>query len=173
MKVFETEYKNIYRRIFNIKNTIYFEVYIILFPFLLILNLEKRFTIFLMFLFSILLFSMIIFKSMTEINVITFKENNIILKGKTFNRKWEKLILTKETKIFLKSRGSKTGICGSTFQIHFKNSNEIFKINTFQTISENILIEIFNEFKEYKSEKIIIDEMLVINNMKEKIKKCQ
>ena len=173
MKTFEAEYKNFFQRFFNIKNAIYIEFFIIISSLLFILDLEKSHILIIIIYFFIITISLIIFRCKSDIQIITFEEKNIILQGETFNTKWKKSMKINETKIYLKSFGSKSGICGATFQIQLKNSNEFFNINMYQTISENKLIDIFNQFKEFKSEKIIIDEKLIIISIKEKIEKCQ
>ena len=123
-------------------------------------------------LISIILIKFIISKSKTNIHIISFNENNITFDGETFNKKWKKSINIKETKIVLKSLASRRGICSVIFYLKFKNDKETFIINSFETYSDEEILEIFNEFKKLKEEKIILDERLVIYRIQEKIEKC-
>jgi hypothetical protein len=173
MKTFDAEYRSFFQCLFNIINVIYLEYFILFGSSVFILKLEKPYLI----IFEIVLFVIFILlainKSKTHINKIIFQENNIELQGVTFNEEWKESINIKTTKIFLKSKGSKQGLCGATFFIDLKNSNNHFIINRFQTFSDQEIIEIFNELKKIKEEKIIIDEKLILNKIQEKIEKCQ
>jgi len=173
MRIYETEYKSFYQRLYNFKNFGLLALFI--FYTCLVYNLKPLnilyYTI-VEFVLSVFFIGFIIYESKTNIHIITFEENNIILEGETFNKKWKKSINIKETQIFLKSIGSRTGICGVIFYITLKNSKKSYTINSFQTFSEEKILEIFNEFKKLKEEKIIIDEKIILNRIQEKIEKC-
>ena len=74
--------------------------------------------------------------------------------------------------IILKSIASRRGICGVIFYLKLKNLRKTYILNSFETYSDKELLEIFNEFKKFKEEKIILDERLVIYRIQEKIEKC-
>lgn len=173
MRIFETRYKSLYQRLFNIKNAIYLEFFILLAPSIYVLKPVKPYLIIFEILLLMIFIVLVINNSKTNILIITLDENNIKLEGETFNEKWKKSINIKETEIILKGKGSKTGICGATFYIQLKNKKHNFYINRFETFSDSEIIEIFNEFKKLKKEKIIIDEKISLNRIQEKIEKCQ
>ncbi|WP_281637824.1 hypothetical protein [Flavobacterium marginilacus] len=173
MKTFEAEYRSLFQRFFNIINVIYLEYFILFASCIFILKPAKPYLIIFGILLFIIFIVLVINNNKTNIHRITFHENTIELQGVTFNEEWKKSISIKGTKIFLKSKSSKQGICGATFYIQLKNTNKKFSLNRFQTFSDQEIIEIFNEFKNRKEEKIIIDKKLIVNRIKEKIEKCQ
>lgn len=173
MKTFEAEYRSFSQRLFNIINVIYLECLLLFASSILVLKLAKPYLIMFEILLFIIFITLIINNSKTNIHRITFHENNIELQGVTFNEEWKKSINIKGTKIFLKSKGSRQGLCGATFFIQLKNATDSFSINRFQTFSDQEIIGIFNKFKKLKEEKIIIDEKLIVNRIQEKIEKCQ
>ncbi len=173
MRIFETEYKSFHQRLFNLK-TFTFLASFIFFTYL-ILNfklLTPSQSIITQSLFLLFFIVFIIFESKTNIHKITIDEEKIILEGETFNKKWTKSIDIKETEIILKSIPSRRGICGVIFYLKLKNLKKTYIVNSFETYSDKELLEIFNEFKKLKEEKIILDERLVIYRIQEKIEKC-
>ncbi|MEN2402830.1 hypothetical protein GKZ90_0023790 [Flavobacterium sp. MC2016-06] len=173
MKVFEGEHKTFNERIFRFENL----VFLIFFIFLSYLIFNSDHTLYLAIIYEVILF--IIFYVMTinhiktNIHIITFDENEIILKGERFNQEWKKTLNLKETKIKVRGSTSKYGLRFVTFHIELKNKNNNYIINSFQTFSDEQIIKIFNEFKNLKGEKIIIDEKLDIMRIQKKIEKCQ
>lgn len=173
MKTFVTEYKSFQQRLFNLKNFFFLVLFILytylVFNFKLLIPL---YSIIIELFLSIFFITYIVYNSKTNIHIITFDEKRILLEGTTFNKKWKKSIDILETEIILKSIGSRTGICGVIFYIKFKNLKNTYTLNSFETYSDEQILEIFNEFKKLKEEKIILDERLVIYRIQEKIEKC-
>jgi hypothetical protein len=173
MRTFETEYKSFQQRLFNLKTFVFLALFIfytyLIFNFKLLIPL---YSIIIELLLSVFFITYIIYKSKTNIHIITFDEKKILLEGETFNKKWKKSINILETEIILKSIGSRTGICGVIFYINFKNLKNTYTLNSFETYSDEKILEIFNEFKRLKEEKIIIDEKIILNRIQEKIEKC-
>lgn len=173
MITFESEYKNFNQRFFRINNLFFFIEFILFSPIIIIFNLSIFFTIIIeIFLVTICIYT-IINKSKSNIHIIAFEENNIILHGETFNKKWTKPLNIKETYIQIKCIGSRQGLRGTTFYLKLKSTKDKFLINSFETYSDEGIIKIFNEFKKLKEEKIIIDEKLIILQIQEKIEKYQ
>ncbi|WPO77635.1 hypothetical protein [Flavobacterium sp. KACC 22761] len=176
MITFEGEYKNLKARIFSEKTFAFLFVFIfysfILSHFFKDENL-KYYAYFLEFALLILCIALAVNTFKSIINVVTIDENKVILEGEVFNNKWEKSIPLKGTRIEVKGNASRSGLSGVTFYINLKNKKNKYNINSFQTFSDEQIIEIFNEFKKYKGEKIIIDERLYIMRIHEKIEKCQ
>lgn len=173
MRTFETEFKSFHQRLFNLK-TFTFLASFIFFTYL-ILNLKlltHSQSIIIQSLFSLFFIVFIIFESKTNIHKITLNNEKTILEGETFNKKWKKSISIKETKIILKGIPSRNGICSVIFYLKFKNLKNTYTLNKFETYSDEELLEIFNEFKKLKEEKITLDERLVIYRIQEKIEKC-
>ena len=174
MKTFETEYKSFYQRLFTLKTFTILTLFI--FYSYLVFKFKPLTTLYttILELFILVIFTTyIIYESKTNIHIITFDEEKIILEGETFNKKWEKTINIKETQIILKNIASRNGICGVVFYIKLHHSKIFYTLNKFETYSDDKIIEIFNEFKRLKEEKIIIDEKIILNRIQEKIKKCQ
>ncbi|MDX6181531.1 hypothetical protein SGQ44_06680 [Flavobacterium sp. Fl-77] len=173
MITFESEYKNFNQRLFSLKNLLFLVNLIVISSVIIIFNLSIFYIIIIeLFLLTIFVF-IIINRSKSNIDIISFKENNIILNGETFNTKWEKIINIKETQIEIQSIGSKQGLRGAIFYLILKNKKDNYIINSFETYSDEGIMQIFNEFKKFKDEKIIIDERLVLLRIQEKIEKCQ
>lgn len=173
MITFESEYKNFNQRFFRLSNLFFFIEFILLSPIIIIFNLSLFLTIIIEALLLIICVFIIINRSKSNIDIITFEENNIILHGETFNTKWLKSINIKESYIEIHSIGSRQGIRGATFYLKIKNKKVNYILNLFETYSDEGIIQIFNEFKKSKEEKIIIDERLVLLRIQEKIEKCQ
>ena len=173
MITFESEYKNFNQRFFRLSNLFFFIEFILLSPIIIIFNLSLFLTIIIEALLLIICVFIIINRSKNNIDIITFEENNIILHGETFNTKWLKSINIKESYIEIHSIGSRQGIRGATFYLKIKNKKDNYILNSFETYSDEGIIQIFNEFKKSKEEKIIIDERLVLLRIQEKIEKCQ
>lgn len=173
MITFESEYKNFNQRFFRLTNLAFFIEFILLSPIIIIFNLSLFLTIIIESLLLIICVFIIINRSKSNIDIITFEENNIILHGETFNTKWIKSINIKESYIKIRSIGSPQGIRGATFYLKIKNKKDNYILNSFETYSDEGIIQIFNEFKKSKEEKIIIDERLVLLRIQEKIEKCQ
>lgn len=173
MVTFEGKYKNFYRRFFSLENLDLLINSIVLSSLIIIFDLSKTYTIIIGLILLIISIYIIINKSKSDINKITFEDNSIVLNGETFNRKWKKLLDIKKTYIEIQSIGSRRGLCGATFYLKLKNKKDTYIINSFETFSDEGIFEIFNEFKNHKGEKIIIDEKLVLSRIQEKIEKCQ
>jgi len=173
MITFESEYKNFNQRFFSLSNLAFFIEFTLLSPIIIIFNLSLFLTIIIEALLLIICVFIIINRSKSNIDIITFEENNIILHGETFNTKWLKPINIKESYIEINSIGSRQGIRGATFYLKIKNKKDNYILNLFETYSDEGIIQIFNEFKKSKEEKIIIDERLVLLRIQEKIEKCQ
>ncbi|MDQ6469622.1 hypothetical protein RB619_03120 [Flavobacterium sp. LHD-80] len=173
MTTFESEYINFNQRLFTLRNLSFLIEFLIYSSLIIFFNLSKFYTIIIeLFLLAICCF-IIISRSKTNVDLITFQENRIILNGETFNTKWIKSIDIKETYIQIKSIGSRKGLRGAVFYLEIKNKNDNYIINSFETYSDEGIVEIFSEFKKFKDEKIIIDEKLIILRIQEKIEKCQ
>lgn len=158
-------------RLFNINNFIILEIFLILCPVAFFIpNIISK----IFYLFSLILISLVYWINKTKkcLNSITFHKDELILNGETYNKKWIEKIEIQKTKINFKIHSSKR-ICNTKYQIEFIQNNKKFIANNFNTFSDSDLIIIFTEFKKIKGEKIIIDENLVLNKIKEKIDKCQ
>ncbi|CAC9973514.1 hypothetical protein [Flavobacterium panici] len=170
---FESEYKNFNQRLFTLKNVSFLIEFFTYSCLIIFFNLSKFYTIIIgLFLLAICSF-ILISRSKTNIDLITFQENRIILNGETFNTKWIKSIDIKETYIQILSIGSRQGLRGAIFYLKIKNKEDHYIINSFDTYSDEGIIQIFNEFKKFKEEKIIVDETLILLRIQEKIEKCQ
>jgi hypothetical protein len=174
MITFESEYKSFNQRLFTIQNLAFLIEFIIYSSLIIFFNLSKIYTVTIgLFLFAICGF-IIINRSKNNVDLITFEENRIILSGETFNTKWLKSLNIKETSIEIQSSGSsRVGLSGANFYLKVKNKEDNYIINSFETYSDEGIIQIFNEFKKFKEEKIIVDERLVLLRIQEKIEKCQ
>jgi hypothetical protein len=173
MITYESEYINFNQRLFTLRNLAFLIEFIIYSSLIIFFNLSKFHTIIIeLFLLAICVF-IIINRSKSNVDLITFEENSIILNGETFYTKWIKSINIKETYIQIQSVGSRQGLCSAAFYLKIKSRTDNYIINSFETYSDEGIIEIFNQFKKFKGEKIIIDERLVILRIQEKIEKCQ
>ncbi len=173
MITYESEYINFNQRLFTLRNLAFLIEFIIYSSLIIFFNLSKFHTIIIeLFLLAICVF-IIINRSKSNIDLITFEENSIILNGETFYTKWIKSINIKETYIQIQSIGSRQGLRSAVFYLKIKSRTDNYIINSFETYSDEGIIEIFNQFKKFKDEKIIIDERLVILRIQEKIEKCQ
>ncbi|QOG01475.1 hypothetical protein [Flavobacterium sp. MDT1-60] len=173
MITFESEYKNFSQRLFTSKNLVYFISFIFYSYLIFISKILNFYTITIeLALFTFYAFT-IINESKSNIDTVTFKENSIILHGETFNTKWIKSINIKKTYIQIQSIGSRQGLRSATFYLMLKNKKDNYVINSIDTYSDEGIIQIFNEFKKFKEEKIIVDERLILLRIQEKIEKCQ
>lgn len=176
MITFEGKYKNLKARIFS-EEPFAFLFVSIFYSFILSYFFKdenlKYYAYFLELALIILFVILTINTFKTIINKVTFNESNIKLEGEIFNKEWEKVIPLKEIKIEAKGNPSRSGLCDVTFYIKLKSKDNSYIINSFQTFSDKQILEIFNEFKKYKGEKIIIDEKLYLMRIQEKIEKCQ
>jgi hypothetical protein len=174
MITFESEYKNFNQRLFTIQNLAFGIEFIIYSSLIIFFNLSQLYTITIgLFLLAICGF-IIINRSKSNVDLITFEENRIIINGETFNTKWLKSLNIKETSIEIQSSGSsRQGLRAAIFYLKIKNKKDNYIINSFETYSDEGIIQIFNEFKKFKDEKIIVDERLIILRIQEKIEKCQ
>lgn len=173
MITFESEYKNFNQRFFRLNNLFFFIEFILLSPIIIIFNLSLFFTIIIeIFLVAICIYT-IVNQNKSNIHIIALEENNIILHGETFNTKWEKSLNINEINIEIKSNSSRQGLRGVTFYLKLKNKKDNYIINSFQTFSDQQIIKIFNEFKNKKKERIIVDERIILLQIQEKIDKYQ
>lgn len=176
MITFEGDNKDLNARFFSQNSFAFLFVYL-LYSFIISLFFKnenlKYYAYFLELILLILFILVTINTSKSIINLVTINENEILLKGEVFNKEWEKSIPLKEAKIEVKGNPSRSGLSGVTFYINLKNEKDKYTINSFQTFSDEQIVEIFNEFKKYKGEKIILDEKLYIMRIQEKIEKCQ
>jgi hypothetical protein len=173
MITFESEYKNFNQRFLRLNNLAFFIEFILLSSIVLVFNLSFFFTIIIETFLLIICCFIIIKRSKNNIDIITFKENSVILNGETFNKQWIKSLNIKETAIELKGIPSRAGLISVIFYIRLKNKKDYYLINSFNTFSDKQIIEIFNEFKNHKGEKIIVDEKIDLLRIQEKIEKCQ
>jgi len=174
MITFESEYKNFNQRLFTLRNLAFVIEFFIYSSLILFFNLPKFYTIIIgLFLLAICGF-IIINRSKSNVDIITLEENSIILHGETFNTQWIKSLNIKQTSIKIQSSGSsRGGLCGANFYLKIKTKEDNYIINSFETYSDEGIIQIFNQFKKSKNEKIIVDERLIILRIQEKIEKCQ
>ena len=176
MVTFKGEDKNLKARIFNEETLFFLFLFIIysfpIFSFFKDENL-KYYAYFLEFVLLILCITFAINTFKSIINIVIIDEKQVTLKGELFNTEWEKSLSLKGTKIEVKCKSSRSGLCRTTFYIKLKYEKKSYIINSFLTFSDGQILEIFNEFKKYKGEKIIIDEKLDIMRIQEKIEKCQ
>lgn len=170
MITFESEYKNFQQRLFSFENFAFLGLFIFYSFLVFSLKLLFYYTIIIELTLFMVFAIIIINRTKSKINLISFDENSIILNGETFNKQWKKVLNLKETNIAIKCISSRQGLRGVIFYIRLKNKKDTYTINSF---SDEKIIEIFNEFKNLKGEKIIIDERLDILRMQEKIEKCQ
>ena len=173
MKIFEGKQVNYIGRLLFLDNLVYIISMLFFFYLIFIFKPINDFKYLLIFLLSITFLLIYFIKVRTVISKISFDDSNLIIEGETLNKSWIKSIEIKKTKISIISNGSKIGICGAQFYLHFKYKKENFKLNYYQNFTDIEIIKIFEEFKMIKEEKIIIDEKLVINRINEKIIKCQ
>jgi len=176
MITFEGEYKNLKTRVFSEKPFAFLFMFIF-YSFILSYFFKDENLKYYAYFLELALLTLCIklatnaFKSI--INKVIIDESNIKLEGEIFNKEWKTVIPLKEIKIEAKGNPSRKGLCGVTFYIKLKTKDNSYIINSFQTFSDEQIIEIFNEFKKYKGEKIIVDEKLYIMRIQEKIEKCQ
>jgi hypothetical protein len=174
MKIFEGKQVNYIGRLLFLDNLVYIISMLFYSYLIFIFKPLNDFKYLLIFLLSITFLLIYFIKVRTVISKISFDDlSNLIIEGETLNKSWIKSIEIKKTKISIISNGSKIGICGAQFYLHFKYKKENFKLNYYQNFTDIEIIKIFEEFKMIKEEKIIIDEKLVINRINEKIIKCQ
>ena len=169
------EFKGIY---LNFTSRLLFrKEYIIVFIFhtYLIFNfpLIKNYNILIEIIFFLIITKLLIFKTKSIVYKISFNENNVILLGENFNKKWKKIISLEEIRLVLKSESSRAGLRSAIFYIQLKSGKLNHDINVFSNFKDEQIIEIFDEFKLRKVEKITLDERLIILRLKEKIIKCQ
>jgi len=171
MKKIDATYINFNLRLLNINNFILLEIALIIgsFVFFIPNNISK-----ITFLCSITLLTFLcwIYKTKNYLYSITFDKNKLIFNGETFNKKWVEKLEIQKTEIRLKINSSKR-FCNIQYKVEFLQNNKKYIINNFNTFSDSDLIIIFTEFKKIKGEKIIIDESLILNKIKDKIDKCQ
>ncbi|WP_161595765.1 hypothetical protein [Flavobacterium pectinovorum] len=151
----------------------FFIEFILLSSIILVFNLSIFFKIIIEIFLLIICGFIIIKRSKSNIDIVTFEENSIVLHGETFNKQWLKSLNIKETNIQIRINASRRGICGATFYLKVKNKKDNYILNSFETFSDEGIMQIFNAFKKFKDEKIIIDERLVILQIQEKKEKCQ
>ncbi|MCD0472007.1 hypothetical protein [Flavobacterium sp. JAS] len=176
MITFEGEYKSFKARIFSQKTLGFLFVFIFysyIFSRFFEVDTLKYYTYFLEFVFFVLFITVTINTSKNIIDKISIDENNITLSGENFNENWKKSLNIKETNIQIRINASQKGIRGSTFYLKIKNKKDNYTINSFETYTDEGIMHIFNAFKKFKDEKIIIDERLVILQIQEKIEKCR
>lgn len=176
MVTFEGQHKNLNSRIFSEKSLVFLTVYLF-YSFILSYFFEdenlKYYAIFIEFVLSILFIIITINTFKSIINKVTIDENNVTIIGEIFNNEWKKSIPLNEIKIEAKGNPSRSGLCGVTFYIKIRTKKNSYIINSFQTFTDKQILEIFNEFKKFKGEKIILDEKLYLMRIQEKIEKCQ
>ncbi|RKR05931.1 hypothetical protein C8C83_5283 [Flavobacterium sp. 90] len=173
MITFESEYKNFNQRFFRINNLFFFIEFILFSPIIIIFNLSIFFTIIIeIFLVAICIYT-IVNQNKSNIHIIALEGNNIVLHGETFNTSWVKALNLKETNIQINCIGSRQGLRGATFYLKLKSTKDNYLINSFDTYSDEGIIQIFNEFKKLKEEKIIVDERIILLQIQEKIEKYQ
>lgn len=173
MITFENEYKNFRQRLFSFDNFGYVAVFIFYSCLLFNLKLFNSYTIIIELILFVIFSIMIIKRSKSNIDLISIDEKNIVLNGETYNTKWKKSLNIKETYIQIQHNASRRGLCSETFYLNIKCKKDNYIINSFDTFSDEGILLIFNEFKNRKGEKIIIDEKLVLSRIQEKIEKCQ
>ena len=173
MMTFEGDYKKFPRRFFSVGNLDLLVNYVALSSLVFVLNFSKIYNIIIALVLLIIFIYYILNRNKSNINRITFEENNILLHGETFNTEWIKKLDIQETSIKIESTPSRSGLSGVTFYLILKNKSNQYIINLFDTFSDEGIIEIFNEFKRLKGEKIIVDEKLILLRIQEKIEKCQ
>jgi len=174
MKIFEGNYKNFNKRILSSENIGYFLIFIFYSFVIYRLNLNKYYSVIIEIILFFIFISIAFYSNkIIFIQMISFDESTISLKGEKFNDKWQKELDIKETKIELKTISSRQGLRSVIFYIKLKNKKDNYIVNAYKTFSDQQIIEIFNEFKTNKGEKIIVDEKLIILRIQEKIKKCQ
>jgi hypothetical protein len=174
MITFESEYIKFQQRLLNFENLVAFGLFIF-FSYIVIFRFKLYFfhTIITEFTLFTILVIIIINKSKSNIDLISFEENTLILCGETFNKRWKKSLNLKETNIEIKSIPSRNGLQDVIFYLKIKNKNDNYIINSLNTFSDEGIIKIFNEFKKHKEEKIVFDERFAISRIQEKIEKCQ
>ncbi len=176
MITFEGEHKNLKARILSEGPFAYLFVFII-YSFVISRFFEdknlKYYAYFLELSLLILCIVLAINSFKSIINLVAIDENKIILEGEDFNTKWKKSVSLKETKIEVKCKSTRGGLCSTTFYLKFKNGKKSYIVNSFKTFSDEQILKMFNVFKTSKREKIIIDEKLDIMRIQEKIEKCQ
>lgn len=174
MITFESEYIKFRQRLLNFENFVAFGLFIF-FSYIVIFRFKLYFfyaIITELALFTILVI-IIINKSKSNIDLISFEENTLILCGETFNKRWKKSLNLKETNIEIKGIPSRNGLQGVIFYLKIKNKNDNYIINSLNTFSDEGIIKIFNEFKKQKKEELAFYERFTISRIQEKIEKCQ
>ncbi|KRD10180.1 hypothetical protein ASE21_10685 [Flavobacterium sp. Root901] len=161
------------QRFFSVKNLDLFVNYVAFSSLIFVLNFSKIYNVIIVLALLIITIYYILKRNKSNINIIAFEENNILLYGETFNTKWIKKLDVQKTTIKIESIPSRAGLTHVTFYLILEHKNNPYIINLFDTFSDEGIIQIFNEFKRVKGEKIIIDEKLTISRIQEKIEKCQ
>ncbi len=174
MKIIEGKYLSYTQRLIHWRMLVCVYVFLLYSYLIFNFSLIKEFAIYIEIINFIICASVYLHKTKKNIHKIGFdKDDNIILEGETYNKIWEDLINLDQSKIFIKGKPSRTGICGVLFKIKLKNTKVNYTINLFNNFTEKEILDFFNEFKHRKKEKIILDEKLILNRIQEKIDKCQ
>ncbi|MCC9074161.1 hypothetical protein LNQ49_21460 [Flavobacterium sp. F-65] len=174
MEIFEGDYKNFNKRLLSINSFVALATFAFYSYIILSLDLAKYYTVIIELILCIILISIVFYRNKSFfIQTISFDKNTILLQGEIFNNEYRKELDIKETNIELRCLSSKQGLESVLFYIRLKNKKDKYTINLFDTFSDEQIIEIFNEFKKHKEEKIIMDEKIDILRIQEKIEKCQ
>lgn len=169
MKSFQGKYSNFNQRLFKKNNFIYLIVFI--FYSYLFFRIDFYLLLIESLMFTTLVY-LIIRNSKTDIYKIEFKDDLIIFFGETYNTKWKEIIQIKSTKILLKGKPSRN-ICSREYYLEFITNENKYFLNSLNTYSDQVVLSIFNCFKEKKGEKIIYDEKYLIESVQNKINQCQ
>ena len=90
---------------------------------------------------------------------IEIEKDNLIFHGESYSEEWKEIIPAKEINVAFKSTGSRFNIF---YILKFKTHNNVFEINEHNDWSSDLLVELFEKVKELKGEKIIVDEKIII-----------
>ena len=88
----------------------------------------------------------------------------LTVSGETYNYEWQIEMPISTLKVQFRYTGSRFK---KRYILQFSNSDYKFEINEYENWSHQKLAEIYEQIKLSKNEKIIIDEKLTLNNVKE------
>lgn len=94
---------------------------------------------------------------------INIENNNVIFHGESYSEEWKEVIPAKEINVAFKSTGSRFNIF---YILKFKTANNLFEINEHNDWHPDLLVELFEKVKELKGEKIILDEKIIMDQVK-------
>jgi hypothetical protein len=108
------------------------------------------------------------YNSVQFVNEIAFIDGKMMIRGYDFNTAWETELDIKHSKIEIKAKPGRTPKPG--YFLRVTSARQVYDINKSFSWDYNALIDIFQEFRTRKGEKIILDEKFLLENIRKKAK---